>query len=503
LEDLVAAITYIISQAGYAVIFAAILAVAIASLRQQTKDETATAHGTARWASRIEARRAGLFSNDGLVLGRWPSRILKPLIRIQTEKHLLTIAPTRAGKGVGTIIPNLLTYRGSAFVIDPKGENARATAVRRKAMGQTVHVLDPWNITSLGQARFNPMMMMMDANSVDLAEDAALIAEALVPSNAGTAPEAFWEEEAKALLAGLLLYIVTHEPPALRTLPRLRELLTMDAPDFQALIEFMGTSNAANGLVARCANRHRQKPERERASVVSSAQAHTHFLDSPRIQATLAHSDFQPADLKAGPVTVYLVLPANRLHSYARWLRLVVNCLLSGLSDNPTRTSHPVLFILDEFPALGRLASVETALGLMAGFGVQLWPIVQDLAQLKHLYPDRWASFLANAGAIQAFGVNDPMTADTLSKFLGTRTVSVKNRTEKSGGNGSADTGSSYSVVGRPLLYPAELRTLPKSKQLLLIDGLMPLLADRITYFADRDFLHLRHGTAWPHGAAS
>ncbi len=503
MEDVVAAIIYIISQAGYAVILATILAATIiVILRPRTKDETATAHGTARWASRIEARRAGLLSNDGLVLGRWPGRFLKPLIRIQTEKHLLTIAPTRAGKGVGTIIPNLLTYRGSAFVIDPKGENAWATAGRRKAMGQRVHVLDPWNITGLGQARFNPMALL-DASSVDLTEDAALIAEALVPSNTGTISEAFWEEEAKALLTGLLLYIVTHEPPALQTLPRLRELLTMDAPDFHSLIAFMGTSNAANGLVARCANRHRQKPERERASVVSSAQSHTHFLDSPRIQATLAHSDFQPADLKTGPVTVYLVLPANRLHSYARWLRLVVNCLLSGLSDTPSRTSHPVLFILDEFPALGRLASIETALGLMAGFGVQLWPIVQDLAQLKHLYPDRWASFLANAGAIQAFGVNDPMTADTLSKFLGTRTVSVKSRTEKSGGNGSADSGSSYSVVGRPLLYPAELRTLPKSKQLLLIDGLMPLLADRITYYADRDFQHLRHGTAWPHGAAS
>ncbi len=497
---LIAAITYIVSHAGYAIAIAAVLvAVAIVSLRHRTKDETSTAHGTARWGTAIEAWRAGLLSEHGLILGRWPGQFVKPLIRVQTEKHLLTIAPTRAGKGVGTIIPNLLTYPGSAFVIDPKGENALATAARRRAMGQKVHVLDPWNITRLGQSCFNPMALL-DPTSIDLIEDAALIADALVPENSRSSTEAFWEEEAKALLTGLLLYIVTHEPVELRTLPRLRELLTLDMPDFQSLMGFMSETTVANGLVTRCANRHRQKPERERASVISSAQAHTHFLDSPRLKATLSGSDFRPSDLKSERMTIYLVLPANRLHSYARWLRLIINCLLSELADQPERTKHPVLFILDEFPALGRLGSIETALGLMAGFGVQLWPIVQDLAQLKHLYPERWASFLANAGAIQAFGINDPMTADLLSKLLGTRTVGVKSRTERGGASG--DGGSSYSVVGRPLLYPAELRSLPRSKQLLLIDGLMPLLVDRIAFHEDRGFRRLQQSATRLHGGA-
>lgn len=489
------AINQSIPFAGYAVLAAIGITalVATASQRHRPKDETSTAHGTARWGTATEAWRAGLFSTPGLILGRWPGRIAKPLIRLQTEKHLLTIAPTRAGKGVGTIIPNLLTYPGSAFVIDPKGENALATAARRKAMGQTIHVLDPWNITRLGQARFNPMALL-DPQGADLAEDAALIADALVPDKAGSSTEDFWQEEAKALLTGLLLYIVAHEPLELRNLPRLRELLTLDAPDFQALLDFMSGSVAANGLIARCASRLRQKPERERASVISSAQAHTHFLDSPRLRATLSGSDFAPTDLRVRPTTIYLVLPASRLHSHARWLRLLVNCLLSELTGQPQRTADPALFILDEFPALGRLASIETAIGLMAGFGVQLWPIVQDLSQLKHLYPDRWASFLANAGAIQAFGINDPTTAELLSKLLGTRTVSVRSRTER-GGPDSTDGASSYSVVGRPLLYPAELRALPRSKQLLLIDGLMPILADRIAFYTDRELKRLYRRT--------
>ncbi len=449
-------------------------------------DEAATAHGSARWASRSDLRRAQLFSNTGLILGRCHGFFTAPILRLSTQKHLLTIAPSRAGKGVSTIIPNLLTYPGSVFVIDPKGENAIASASRRRAMGQMVHVLDPWHITGFPPAAFNPLDLL-DPENPDIAEDAALIADALVPTKGSTASENFWEEEAKSLIAGLVLYIVTSEFSEERSLTYLRRLLTLDTVEFESLLDIMADSDAAGGLVARCANRIRQKPERERASVLSSAQAHTHFLDSPRMASVLGNSDFAPVDLKARPTSIYLVLPSNRLTTYSRWLRLVLNLTLAALADSPKPACQPILFILDEFAALGRLEIIETAMGLMAGYGVQLWPILQDLSQLKDLYPQRWASFIANAGAIQAFGINDPATADMLSKMLGTRSATVRNISEGRSAGGTTG-GTSYNAISRPLLYPAEIRQLPKHEQLLLLDSLPPVRANRITYYEDKAF---------------
>lgn len=455
-------------------------------------EETATAHGTSRWASRSDLRRAKLLTGPGLILGRWPGLLTAPLLRLTTEKHLLTIAPSRAGKGVSAIIPNLLTYPGSAFVIDPKGENASATARRRKEMGQRVHVLDPWHIAGYPPATFNPLDLL-DPDSPDIAEDAALIADSLVMTRAVTPSDTFWEEEAKSLIAGLALYIVTSEFPEERTLSYLRRLLTLDPAELQALLDIMSESRAAGGLVARCANRLKQKPERERASVISSAQAHTHFLDSPRMAAVLSGSDFSPLDFRRQPTTVYLVLPSNRLNSYSRWLRLVLNLTLASLSERPERTKPPILFILDEFAALGRLETVETAIGLMAGYGVQLWPIVQDISQLRDLYPQRWASFIANAGMVQAFGINDPATAEMLSRMLGTRGATVRNISEGHSANGTTG-GTSYNAISRPLLYPAEIRQLPPHEQLLLIDGLPPVRARKIAYYEDKSIQGLLNG---------
>ncbi|TWB21106.1 type IV secretory system conjugative DNA transfer family protein [Nitrospirillum bahiense] len=474
-------------------------AFAASELRQDLRarvDETASAHGSARWATFNHLRRAGLLGNDGLVLGRWPGRLISPLLRVATDRHLLTIAPTRSGKGVSAVIPNLLTYPGSALVIDPKGENAKATALRRAAMGQEVHILDPWGITHLPASALNPLDPL-DGNSADVAEDVMLIADALVPAKGASGLDPFWDTEAKALIGGLLLHILAREPPARRTLPRLRQLLTLDPAAFAALLDDMAGNGAIGGLVARAANRIKQKPDKERASVLSAAQAHTHFLDSPRMADVLSRSDFDLADLKRRAMTIYLVLPSSRLTSYARWLRLLVSLALAELSGLAGRPAHPVLFLLDEFAALGRLDMIETALGLLAGYGVQLWPIVQDLSQLRDLYRERWSSFIANAGVIQVFGVNDPATAETVSRMLGARTASVRSESHNARRQGK-DSGVNYSTVARPLLYAAEVARLPETDELLFVNGLPPIRARKLVYYKDRRFRDL---VAHPEGA--
>ena len=368
-----------------------------------------------RQCARVDTRRASSSAASS-------SRNGKPggLLRDDGPAHLLTLAPTRSGKGVGAVIPNLLTAERSVLCIDPKGENARVTYTRPppasgRSMSSTLRRLRP------ARRAYNPLDRL-DPDSPDLAEDAATIADALVHDPPGQAGEAHWNEEAKALLTGLILFVVTHEPPQRRTLATVRELVTLAPDAFADLLERMQDSPAANGLVARAANRHCGKSDREAAGVLSSAQRHTHFLDSPRMAAVTARSDFRFADLKAQTATVFLVLPPDRLDAYSRWLRLLVAQAITDMARSPVQPPSPVLFLLDEFAALGPLEPVVRAYGLMAGYGMQLWAILQDLHQLKSLYGPRAGTFLSNAGVTQVFNVNDVETAAWVSRTLGATT---------------------------------------------------------------------------------
>lgn len=450
--------------------------IAIADTLGSPRHETGSVHGTARWATGRDLRRAGFFAPTGLLLGRGPRGLL---LRSASDAHMLTVAPTRSGKGVAAVIPNLLTYPGSVVVVDPKGENAMVTARARAAMGQRVLVADPWGLTGRDLARFNPVAWL-DPSSPDLSDDAALLAEALVPEEAH-AGSRFWTDEARAWIATLLLYIRCCQPAPLQDLARLRELLTLGPDASEMLLEEMLASSAAEGLVARGAARMASKADKERSGVASTAQSHTHFLDSARMKAVTGGSDWQPADLKTRPTTLYLVLPADRLATHGRWLRLMVSLLLAEMARVPTRPEHPVLFLLDEFAALGRLQTVETAMGLMAGFGVQLWPVLQDFSQLRATYGDRWQTFVANAGLLQSFAVNDTMSARELSTMLGSRGAWARSSSR----TGDSRT-TSLTIQGRPLLFPDEVMRLPATTTLLLPRGLPPVRAQKLCYWRDR-----------------
>ena len=274
----------------------------------------------------------------------------------------------------------------------------------------------------------------------------------------------------------------------------MRELLTLAPDAFADLLERMQDSPAANGLVARAANRHCGKSDREAAGVLSSAQRHTHFLDSPRMAAVTARSDFGFADLKAQTASVFLVLPPDRLDAYSRWLRLLVAQAITDMARSPLQPPAPVLFLLDEFAALGPLEPVVRAYGLMAGYGMQLWAILQDLHQLKSLYGPRAGTFLSNAGVTQVFNVNDVETAAWVSRTLGATTEAYETTSQSfSYGKeapilGTRSNGSASHLVRRDLLTPDEVMRLPAGAMLLLRQGAAPILAGKVYYFADPEF---------------
>lgn len=287
--------------------------------KNRTTPIVSDVHGSARFSSDKEAK-AGLGGPDGLLVGRFGGK--GGLMRYAGVAHLLTIAPTRSGKGVGALLPNLLLLARSILCIDPKGENARISARARRRFGP-VHVLDPFGVSGQPSAAFNPLDAL-DPHGLDLAEDVAVLADALVYDPPGQTGDAHWNEEAKALIGGLILHVVCDEVPARRNLLTLRERLTMAPDAWASLLTRMSGSASANGLVARAANRQLGKSEREAAGVLSSAQRHTHFLDSQRMAAVLGRSDFRFEELKERTCTVFLVLPPDRLNTHARWLRLMV-----------------------------------------------------------------------------------------------------------------------------------------------------------------------------------
>ncbi|WP_417463116.1 type IV secretory system conjugative DNA transfer family protein [Kordiimonas sp.] len=452
-------------------------------------------HGSARFANRKELKK--LEGKDGLLIGRNPHT--GRLLRYDGPAHLITLAPTRAGKGVGTVIPNLLAAERSVLVIDPKGENARIAGEARRRFG-TVHVLDPFEVSGMPSAAYNPLDRLAP-DSLDLGEDAASLTEALVMDPPGQVTEAHWNEEAKAILGGLIMFCVCHEDPDRRTLATVREYLTLPPEKLRALLELMQDSDAAGGLIARAANRFLGKADREAASVLSNAQRHTHFLDSPRIAKVLSRSDFHFSDLRHRIASVFLVLPPNRMDAYSRWLRLLVSQALqdiardaeasvkplSGRADaqgGTQRLRTPTLFLLDEFAALGRLEAVERAMGLMAGYGLQLWPILQDMSQLKDLYGERAGTFIANAGVQQVFGVNDFETAKWLSQMIGQETAGFQTDSFKPGDGPSF----SNNLTGRDLLTPDEIMQLRPENQLLRVQGQATAVAQKLRYYVDPEF---------------
>jgi type IV secretion system protein VirD4 len=476
--------------AGVAAVASAMGILLVSNSRPRRK--ASSSHGTARWEDGQALR-----NDDGLLIGRHLSG--RELHRFNGEGHLLTLAPTRTGKGVSAVIPNLLDYLGSVFVLDVKPENAAVTARRRRELGQDVRILDPFAAVG-GWDGFNPLDLI-DIESPDAIDDARMIADMMVTVEGEGAENVHWNETARAFLAGLALHIKSSAPKEDQHLLRLRKLATLRrgtpraAGPFEELLTQMLDSRAVDGLVARAAAVLLQKPFKERGSVVSALHRHTEFLDSPHLRATLCSSTFDPADLKRKRMSVYLCLPSDRLPEYHRWIRLMIGCTLRLLMRTRGRSPQRVLMMLDEFQNLGRLGPVERDISLAGGFGVQFWLFVQDISRLKATYPQTWETFFTNGEVLQAFGAsNDRTTSEYLSWLTGETTIFLESENESRGVSRGKmfstqrGTGQAVSEKGRRLLTPDEVRRLDRDLQLVFLKGCDPIVAKRINYLSDPAF---------------
>jgi type IV secretion system protein VirD4 len=443
-------------------------------------DPDPTSHGSARFATDEEIAAAGLTGNGGVYIGQYPE-LTDEGLWYNGDGHLLTVASSGSGKGVSAIIPNLLTWQGSVICNDPKGENAAITARRRQEMGQDVYVLNPWGLHSgppwnLKCAAFNPLDWL-DINSEDVGDDAAMMANTLVLRDKGSVgTEGHFNDSAETLLTGLILYVAfTEHDPLRRNLVTVRKLLTQAPEDWADTLKKMSRAPYADGRIASAANTFLSKSDREGPAVLSTAQRHTNFLDMNRMRQVLGSSDFDLADLKRRPMTIYLCLPFDQVGGQAsRWLRLMITLSLTALSRTKGPVDPGVLFLLDEFAALGHMRMAERAMAEGRGYGVRMWPILQDLNQLKDSYRDGWQTFIGNARVLQFFGTADVFTAEYVSKMLGKTTV---------WSSGSTGDRESVSETGRALMTPDEVMHLGADEELLFVRGVRPIKAEKLPYF--------------------
>lgn len=417
----------------------------------------------------------------------YENKTLGRVIAYNGDGHMLTIGPTRSGKSRRLLIPNLLYETGrSMLVVDMKGELAAITAPHRAAKGGRVVALDPFgvlptrgvNVPSVG---FNPMRRL-DPASDDFVDDAMGLAEALVQVSPGD-QDPHWAESAQDLVAALIMFERCASGDE-ATLGLVREKIALSPGQMEQLAKTAIEHSLHPAISNKLSKFSNAGESKEIPSILSNAQTQTRFLDSPGIVRNLDADGIDFGILKSHNVTVYLVLPPERLVTHAKWLRLIISSAMTAMQRTLKTPGRPdVLFMLDEFPQLGRLQAVESAVSLNAGYGVKVWAAIQHLGQLKQHYGDNWETFLS-AGCVTASAPRDVFTRDHLTRLIGTGTKTIRSTSQSSDGG----TNVSTSIQKDDLVSPHDWRQMRLGEQFAFIPTAKEQVIKRI--YGD-DFMEL------------
>jgi type IV secretion system protein VirD4 len=470
---------YIAASGGIAAIVVAIT-MAVWRAREAKK---VTTYGSACWAETREVRRAGLLHADGVLLGRWQGAYL----RHDGPEHVLCFAPTRSGKGVGLVVPTLLTWPGSAIVHDIKGENWTLTAGWRARFGRVL-LFDPTNGDS---AAYNPLLEVRRGEWE--VRDVQNIADVLVDPEGALERRNHWEKTSHSLLVGTIVHVLYAE--ADKTLAGVANFLSDPKRTIETTLRAMMTtqhlgSRGVHPVVASAARELLNKSDNERSGVLSTAMSFLGLYRDPVVARVTQRCDWRIRDLvdNASPATLYLVVPPSDISRTKPLVRLILNQIGRRLTEEleSKRRRHRLLLMLDEFPALGRLDFFESALAFMAGYGLKSFLIAQSLNQIEKAYGQN-NSILDNCHVRVSFATNDERTAKRVSDALGTATE-MRAMRNYAGHRLSPWLGHlmvSRQETARPLLTPGEVMQFPSDDELVLVSGCHPIRAKKARYYED------------------
>lgn len=475
-------------------------AAVLGSLWRSRQSRYVTTYGSARWATLKVIRAANLLGTSGVALGRFGGDDL----RHDGPEHVMAFAPTRSGKGVGLVVPTLLSWTGSAVVHDIKGENWQLTAGWRARFSHCLL----FNPTDARSARYNPLLEVR--RGVNEVRDVQNIADILVDPEGALERRNHWEKTSHSLLVGAILHVLYAEEE--KTLARVATFLSDPQRSFAATLRRMMVTNhlgtfaapQVHPVVASAARELLNKSENERSGVLSTAMSFLGLYRDPTVAAVTSRSDWRIADLveAAHPISLYLVVPPSDISRTKPLVRLILNQIGRRLTEelpdagqggeaSGTRPDdrHRLLLMLDEFPALGRLDFFETSLAFLAGYGVRAFMIAQSLNQIEKAYGEHNA-ILDNCHVRIAFATNDERTAKRISDALGTATEqrAMRNYAGHRLAPWLAHVMVSRQETARALLTPGEVMQLAPTEELVLISGHAPIRAKKLRYYEDRRF---------------
>jgi type IV secretion system protein VirD4 len=459
------------------------LSIGMSVWRAREQKNVAT-YGTARWATRREVRAAGLTGPDGVVLGKFG----RDYLRHDGPEHVLCFAPTRSGKGVGLVVPTLLTWPASAIVHDIKGENWEITAGLRARVGRVL-LFDPTNQNS---AAYNPLLEVR--RGISEVRDVQNVADVLVDPEGSLERRNHWEKTSHSLLVGAILHVLYAEPD--KTLAGVANFLSDPRQPINTTLNAMMTtahlgSAGPHPVIASAARELLNKSDNERSGVLSTAMSFLGLYRDPVVAKVTSRCDWRIRDLVEGsrPATLYLVVPPSDISRTKPLVRLILNQIGRRLTEDlhAKGRRHRLLLMLDEFPALGRLDFFESALAFMAGYGLKSFLIAQSLNQIEKAYgPNN--SILDNCPVRVCFATNDERTAKRVSDALGTATE-LRAMQNYAGNRLAPWLGHvmvSRQETARSLLTPGEIMQLPHDDELVLVSGCPPIRAKKSRYYEDR-----------------
>ena len=440
-------------------------------------------YGSARWAEQKEVEAAGLLGPDGVVLGR----LDEDYLRHDGPEHVLCFAPTRSGKGVGLVVPSLLTWPGSAIVHDIKGENWELTAGFRARHGLVLR-FDP---TGMRSSAYNPLLEVRCGEWE--VRDVQNIADVLVDPEGSLERRNHWEKTSHSLLVGAILHVLYAEND--KTLAGVAAFLSDPRRPIEVTLKAMMATRhlgeaGPHPVIASTARELLNKSDNERSGVLSTAMSFLGLYRDPVVAHVTRRCDWRIADLIAGdrPATLYLVVPPSDISRTKPLIRLVLNQIGRRLTEDlhTKERKHRLLMMLDEFPALGRLDFFESALAFMAGYGIKSFLIAQSLNQIEKAYGQN-NSILDNCHVRVSFATNDERTAKRVSDALGTATE-MKAMRNYAGHRLAPWLGHlmvSRSETARQLLTPGEIMQLPTDDEIVMVAGTPPIRAKKARYYND------------------
>lgn len=438
-------------------------------------------HGNAKWADNNDIKKMGLRSKNGVLLGKYKSKLLIA----DGYQHILLFAPTGSGKGVGFVIPNLLFWKDSVIVHDIKLENYELTSGWRKDnMKQKVFLWNPADPDGISHC-YNPMDWISKKPG-KMVDDVQKICNFLLPE------QEFWQNEARALLTGVMLYLVSGDDDKPTTLGEVVRTLRNDDVVYNLAVVLDTMGKKIHPVAYMNIASYLQKPDKERGSVTSTANSSLELWSNPLVDATTATSDFNLHEFKISPHTCYVGLtPDNitRLKPLMNMFYQQAAAFFTAKMPQP-HEKFGVLMMMDEFPTLGKMEQFQAGIAYFRGYRVRLFLIIQDTEQLKGIYEESGMnSFLSNSTYRITFAANNMETANLISQLLGNKTATQQSYNKPKYLDLNPGARSLHvSEVQRALLLPQEVIQMPRDEQIILIESQPAIRSKKIFYFKDRIF---------------